>query len=217
MIHLSTDLAARYASFLTQKGTGKSTRLFYVKWLRYYFDFCTKYSFEVSKPDSLSAFLIKLHTEKQPQFTQDQAKKAIALFWELEKSQGTAMQDEKLHVPDNNQVSRKVRPPVSTPASPNHSLTPAKQTQAAGDEAPQLKQTGADWHHVYTELENAIRIKNYSPKTLKSYVGYTRQFQTFLESKDPQLVTAEEVKGFLTWLTVTKCVSASSRNLAFNT
>ncbi len=78
------------------------------------------------------------------------------------------------------------------------------------------KQKSADWSSVFIELKNAIKLRHYSPRTLKTYSGWTRKFQAYLQSKDPQLVAVQDVKEFLTWLAVDQGVSASTQNLAFN-
>lgn len=81
---------------------------------------------------------------------------------------------------------------------------------------PKDKIKSADWSHVFTELESSIKMRHYSPKTLKSYTGYTRQFQAFVKSKDPNSVDVTDVKAFLSYLATKKKVSASTQNLAFN-
>ena len=79
-----------------------------------------------------------------------------------------------------------------------------------------LKSSGADWTSVYNDLDNAIKVRHYSPSTLKTYTGWIRKFQTYTKSKDSRLLTAEDVKEFLTWLTEDQDVAASSQNQAFN-
>jgi integron integrase len=61
-----------------------------------------------------------------------------------------------------------------------------------------------------------IRVRHYSPKTLKAYRQWLRQFQAFTRSKPPESLTAADVKEFLTWLAVKREVSASTQNQAFN-
>ncbi len=61
-----------------------------------------------------------------------------------------------------------------------------------------------------------IKIRHYSPKTLKAYKAWLSQFQNFTRSKDPQLLCSADVKQFLTFLAVERTVSASSQNQAFN-
>ncbi|WP_456385765.1 integron integrase [Desulfolithobacter sp.] len=74
----------------------------------------------------------------------------------------------------------------------------------------------ADWSELYEKLENSIKIRHYSPATLRTYTGWARKFQSFTKSKDYRLLTVDDVKKFLTWLAVEKGVSASSQNQAFN-
>jgi site-specific recombinase XerD len=69
---------------------------------------------------------------------------------------------------------------------------------------------------VFDQLVNGIKIRHYSPKTLKAYRGYIRQLQSFTKSKDYQKLSQQDVIDFLTFLAVEKQVSAASQNLAFN-
>jgi integron integrase len=45
---------------------------------------------------------------------------------------------------------------------------------------------------------------------------WARQFQNFTQSKDPALLSSSDVKAFLSFLAVTRKVSASTQNQAFN-
>ncbi|MCF6252278.1 MAG: phage integrase N-terminal SAM-like domain-containing protein [Methylococcaceae bacterium] len=76
--------------------------------------------------------------------------------------------------------------------------------------------TGTSWVFVFDQLVNEIKIRHYSPKTLKAYRGYIRQLQMFTKSKDYQKLSQQDVIDFLTFLAVEKQVSAASQNLAFN-
>lgn len=80
----------------------------------------------------------------------------------------------------------------------------------------ELKLTGASWVWVYDNLDSAIKVRHYSPKTLEAYKHWTQKLQTFTRSKDPRLLSMEDVKGFLSFLAVDKHVAASSQNQAFN-
>lgn len=75
-------------------------------------------------------------------------------------------------------------------------------------ESDAKKKTGADWTGLYNELERAIKIRHYSPKTLQSYRGYVRQFQGFTRSKPPELLDVVDVKDFLSYLAIKRKVSA---------
>ena len=76
--------------------------------------------------------------------------------------------------------------------------------------------TGCSWVFVFDTLHSEIKIRHYSPKTLKAYRGWARHFQTFTKSKDYRALTQRDVVEFLSYLGVEKKVSASSQNQAFN-
>jgi hypothetical protein len=59
-----------------------------------------------------------------------------------------------------------------------------------------LKLTGANWIWVYDNLNSAIKVRHYSPKTLQAYRFWTQKFQAFAKSKDARLLAMEDVKGF---------------------
>ena len=52
---------------------------FYLKWLRYYLDFCHKYKFDALSDKSLPGFIDKLSSKKQTNTQQQQAVNAIHL------------------------------------------------------------------------------------------------------------------------------------------
>jgi integron integrase len=78
------------------------------------------------------------------------------------------------------------------------------------------KQKGAPWVEEYSKLENEIRVRHYSPKTLKTYRGWVRKFQTFTRSKSSELLSVDDVKEYLTFLAVKRKVSSTTQNQAFN-
>jgi integron integrase len=114
-----------------------------------------------------------------------------------------------------NTPSRRDREADGFRSDPNEgsvpTLSPDRPRDAAG-----LKLTGASWVAVYERLKAAITIRHYSPKTLQAYKAWTRKLQTFVKSKDPHLVSLEDVTGFLSFLAVERHVAASSQNQAFN-
>jgi hypothetical protein len=72
------------------------------------------------------------------------------------------------------------------------------------------------WNVTLNDLANEIKVRHYSPKTLKSYSLWVRKLQYFCKSKDPVELSTTDVKEFLTFLAVKQKVSASSQNQAFN-
>ena len=124
------------------------------------------------------------------------------------------LQEKKQGIPLQKQANTAIRlyyslgPFETTPKSPPKSTTPAP------FEGKELKSKNADWTSVFTKLTAEIKLRHYSPRTLKSYSGWTRQFQAFVKSKDHRLLSTDDVKGFLTFLAVARKVSASSQNQA---
>ncbi|MFK5953081.1 MAG: phage integrase N-terminal SAM-like domain-containing protein [Desulfobacterium sp.] len=47
-----------------------------------------------------------------------------------------------------------------------------------------------------------MKIRHYSPKTLKAYSNWTRKFQSYVKNKPQAQLTVEDVKLFLTFLAV---------------
>lgn len=90
-------------------------------------------------------------------------------------------------------------------------------TWAVAPEADAAKERGrAPWDACYERLKAEIRIRQYSPKTLRTYAGWVGQFQAFLADKDPAKVDSEDARRFLTHLAVDRQVVATTQNQAFN-
>jgi len=75
---------------------------------------------------------------------------------------------------------------------------------------------GPIWKKAMVNLYEEIKIRHYSPSTLKTYANWVRKFYSFTESKDPRSLTPIDVKKFLAYLAIKKKVSASTQNQAFN-
>lgn len=65
------------------------------------------------------------------------------------------------------------------------------------------------------DLDAAIKVRHYSPKTDKTYASWIIRLQYFAKKKAPELLTAQDVKSFLTDLAVKRKVAASTQNQAF--
>jgi len=216
MIKIPKEFTTRYYKFIKDQGVEHQLQSSYLKWLRYYLDFCTKYSFKWSEKDSLPAFLIKLKSKNQKPIMLEHAKNAVHLLWKMENSGDTRRQQKES--PEGKNHLSKTKDQIVQNSLAEHGGVVGRQKAKvlAEKEKDTQKHKGTDWRQVYSELESSIRMRHYSPRTLKSYVGYTRQFQAFVESKDPKCIEVADVKAFLSFLATKKRVSASSQNLAFN-
>lgn len=270
MLAVPPEFTLRYEAWLAQRRIVAGQRPHYHKWLRYFLDFCHKYSLDVMARSSLPAFQEKLRAKHQPEALRQQAEQAVSLYWEMVSSTTesglaanantrqnaeilNAVHEARKHTfrqpsvdkcPTNLLVSPSspikttlslekkraslLRPfalpqpsprpesvmPDSAPSVPANLVRTPSQNGAM--DSTDFKLTGASWVWVYDGLTSAIKVRHYSPKTLQAYKIWTQKFQTFTQSKDPRLLSMDDVKGFLSFLAVHKKVSASSQNQAFN-
>ena len=144
-------------------------------------DFCLKYHYKLSDKKSLPYFLKKLEDKNQTEQKQKQAFHAVSIFYEIE-----SIDQDRIRALKNKKEN------IST-----------KKTA--------LDATHVDWSPVYRNLDSEIKLRHYSPRTLEAYKGWVGQLQGFTRSKDPHLLSAADVKDFLTFLAVKRGVSASSQ------
>ena len=62
------------------------------------------------------------------------------------------------------------------------------------------------------QLRDQIRVKQYSPRTEKTYVRWVREFILFHNKRHPREMGTREINQFLTHLVVERKVSASTQN-----
>jgi len=66
------------------------------------------------------------------------------------------------------------------------------------------------------QVRNAIRRRQFSPRTEKSYVGWIRRFILFHGKRHPREMGAREIEVFLTHLAVDRKVASSTQNQALS-
>jgi site-specific recombinase XerD len=138
---------------------------------------------------SLFLFSQKLKEKNQSPQQVKQASDAIAIYYEIQEQKKKTRHEVHQVNEKTSKFSIKKEPP---------------------------KKRNADWTAVFKGLESEIKLRHYSPKTLVSYRGWSRKLQSFVKSKDPGLLSTQDVKAFLTHLAVDRNVSAASQNQAFN-
>ncbi|MGR3218844.1 MAG: integron integrase [Candidatus Anammoxibacter sp.] len=77
-------------------------------------------------------------------------------------------------------------------------------------------ETAKGWNAALNELNGLIKMKHYSPKTLRAYTTRVKKFQGFTRNKDIKTLSPSDVKDFPEYLAVKRNVSASTQNPAFN-
>ena len=83
MKQIPSEISALYDKHLNDKAIPKKDYFYYRKWLRYYLDFCFKYSHNKTNKESLNLFIGKLKEKKQNDQQLKQAFHAVSLYYEL--------------------------------------------------------------------------------------------------------------------------------------
>jgi len=223
MLKLPEKINQPFQKFLNNKGLSDKDRSFYNKWLRFYWDFCQKYHHHAFYQNSQSLFLTKLTEKGQSEAQREQASIAITFLYEMSatlKKNKKNVKNDTFNSPssldsalDNGASSQNTH--YNSPIPEHVALVKANISHSL-EPPPSQYSTGASWVFVFDALESEIKMRHYSPKTLKAYRGWARRFQTFTKSKDYQLLSQKDVIDFLSYLAVEKQVSASSQNQAFN-
>lgn len=65
-------------------------------------------------------------------------------------------------------------------------------------------------------VREQIRVKHYSMKTEKTYIGWIKRYIFYHQKKHPVDMGKTEIEVFLTHLAVERKVSATTQNQAFN-
>jgi hypothetical protein len=79
----SQQLFVAYISAMDKKNVPDSFTSFYLKWLRFYLDFCQKYGHIPENSSSLPLFIQKLRSKKQSNSFLQQADCAIKIYYQL--------------------------------------------------------------------------------------------------------------------------------------
>lgn len=217
MIKIEPDLLADYKFMLQQTNILTKEQDDFIKWLRYYLDFCHKYQFERTDPKSLPKFVEKLRSKNQTAQQQQQAANAVRLYYSLLRRKTVQFKQDVNHNETARVKESVARYPATGIAGPsNPAAKPSLSDKDVASGRDDGMQAGRKWQETIARLADEIKVRHYSPKTLKSYRGWVYKFRMFAGSKDPDTLDSEDVKRFLTYLAVEANVSASSQNLAFN-
>lgn len=239
MIDIPVNIGARYEQKLAQEKVPLAYLGFYNKWMRFFWDFCHKYGHKTAEPESLPLFIEKLKAKKQSAAYQRQAHHAVYLYQEMLNEETKASTAKSRATIEG--LPLLVSEAATTDVSVVSQLHPEFPTSPAGDkegfpasgndtlktlQRPNitrhnewlcLEKTGSqEWDKLIDDLAAEIKMRHYSPKTLKTYATWTRNFQLFTRNKDIPELSPSDVKEYMKFLAVTRKVSASSQNQAFN-
>jgi integron integrase len=229
---IPSDILVQFEAVLTKKAVPHARHAEYKKWLRYYLDFKGKYTLPESRSEHVRLFIEELRQKNQSHEQQKQAAHALSLFYETQNAErkaevstpsvtgnnnspysplilrgdaqgrGVTVKEESLTVPSNPSV-----PPFISPLS----------GKSRFNDWRCLKKTDSpEWDRLIDSLVEEIKTRHYSRKTLKAYADWCRHYQSYLQNKSPEELSAADVKTYLTYLAVHCKLSASTQNQAFN-
>lgn len=199
MLRVSTDIATLFESQLILHNISADQWRYFHKWLRYYLDFCAKYSLQANDTRHYVAFNDKLRSKGQTDEQCRQARRAMAIYYRSVGAIQQATANKPVHPEAGNPVagSPKECLPISASKLPNSPELPEKVEKTERHDIQGLKLTGASWEDIYLRLESAIKVRHYSVKTWQAYRHWFTAFQTFTKSKYPRLLTYGRCKGLL--------------------
>ncbi len=212
MLFVPSAINAQYIEHLKLRQVAAAHHVEYKKWLRYFLDFCNKYSPPDSKTEQIRLFCEKLRAKRQSESQCRLATHAVSLFFEMQQDKVSATHDE-VDCPEEKSVVD-----ISTRVNePTEKWLPVSRGSSGYTGAGyQEKSDSPEWDELLAMLASEIKIRHYSRKTLKTYANWSRQFQRFLKSKSPEKLSTADVKDYLTFLAVKCRVAASTQNQAFN-
>ena len=83
MLPISSALQREFEEYLRKNVIPEGLQGLHKKWLRSYLDFSRKYDLPAAQRDSLPPFMQKLQEKKQTRVQQEQAERAVTLYYEI--------------------------------------------------------------------------------------------------------------------------------------
>ena len=235
---IPADIWEQFSAVLEKRAVPVSCHADYRKWLRYYLDFRSKYPLPDSRSEHVRMFIQKLGEKRQTPEQQKQAAHALSLFFESQhkkrsesgkrntgQSEGSAIPISpipllvsplKWEKGDSSFTSREGKKEMDVSVAGKEELTGQRSGRRFNEWRCLKKSESPDWDKLIDNLAAEIKTRHYSRKTLKTYADWSRKFQTYLQNKPPDALTAADVKAYLTYLAVNRRVAASTQNQAFN-
>ncbi len=146
----------------------------YKKWLRYFYDFYTKYLDTDDKPEKVRLFLEKLRSKNQTPAQCQQAAHAISLYFEMQSLEMQQVTHADEQIKEQTPIaellpSSSLSSESSAPSAP---IPTFKQRQSQYSEAGyQEKSDSIEWDTVLEAMATEIKVRHYSRKTLQTYTG----------------------------------------------
>jgi site-specific recombinase XerD len=236
MLAIPSHVQTQFQPYLKDRNIPIRMQGPYLKWLRYYLDFCQKYHVPQDQYESLSRFLEKLQEKQQTEAQRAQAAQAIAVYYDFiqaGKMQNVSLGDHSSgnFDADGNFAQHEMGLDEGIQRDPAHKETFILHTVEArladasncplngnSQDAPASGQTqpltGASWKVEYASLAQTLMNRDYPERTAKAYTRWVRKFQAFLRSKPPKMLSPEDASAFLASLQKEERLPVSQQNQA---
>ena len=175
MFQLPDQLVAAYRMYFGRKGRNGELLSDYLKWLRFFLDFCAKYNIDGDDPDRLRQFIGKLKEKGQSEDQRRQAYHAVSLYFALlnEHSSGSHTNDTR----NDSAGPVAEHMPQSAPAT---SVQAARRSYLAGRlRHPRYQDTARSWQSCpdkQNKCDNEVYFaekRRYASIALKTTMIYT--------------------------------------------
>lgn len=151
MKQLEKEVFHRYQSILRELGLSSGVMPHFVKWVRYFLDYEAKYGDGAPRSRLIDGFIKKLASKGQSSSLRQQARRAVEAFLKMEaQGDGFAVAEERT---------------VAEPLGENIGERAHSATSLRVEADPRR-----DWRETEAALAGEIKRRNYSPKTMKTYL-----------------------------------------------
>jgi len=197
---IPNSLLSKFVSHLKLSRIPATSHSEYLQWLRYYLDFCEKYSLPDSKSERVRLFCENLRDKNQTPEKQNRAAHAVSLYLAMLKHEGPCASSccTETLIPAQANTSDFVR--AESPAESTISASTATHSVPKTELAPTLsllrtsnyieagyaeKSDSPEWDAVLERLATEIKVRHYSRKTLKRMPTGLVNSKGFFGTKHP--------------------------------
>lgn len=90
------------------------------------------------------------------------------------------------------------------------------ETKSKKQSNPEKERPPLQYESEVIRLEEQLRLRRYSWRTVKTYLHHFRSFLSFFNAQDPEFIEGEAIRNWLLYLVKERKVSASAQNQAIN-
>ena len=155
MIKLADQLVTAYRMYLDGKGVKSELLSDYLKWLRFFLDFCEKYKIEGDESGRLLRFIDKLKSKGQTEDQRRQAYHAVTQYFALLKEGSSGSTASKAQI--NATGVAPEQEPLSLPIQPVQTARRSYYSESGYQE----KSDSPEWDAVMQAMANEIKVRHY--------------------------------------------------------